>query len=93
MTEQTEFLVLTDEHKQAMLHEKTLQYEASIYDTTLELNLAHAASNDSAVEAQTLRLSQLRAGLAFLRAEANGGVGKHGGESRDEPPSVDGPQE
>ena len=52
-----------------MVEEKILQYEASIYDAKLEMNLALAAGQNERFASEVKRMENLTAGLLFLREE------------------------
>lgn len=72
MAEVLEYSNLTFENRMDILDQKILQYEASLWDASLELNLALAAEHEEAIGTQSKRVNELKAGLEYLRGVRNG---------------------
>ncbi len=66
MTAENGYDVLTVEQKIEILEQKILQYEASLWDATLELNVALAAEDDASIKTQTKRRADLEAAVQYL---------------------------
>lgn len=69
MSEGNGFQVLTHANRVEILEQKILQYEASLWDATLELNVALAAEDESSIGTQTKRRSDLEKAVQALRAQ------------------------
>lgn len=75
MTAENGYDVLTLENRLDILEQKILQYEASLWDATLELNVALAAEDDASIKTQTKRRADLEAAVNALRRHKRSLVG------------------